>query len=182
MLVIDECDRCLDMGFKSTLMDIIHNLNGDRQTLLYSATNDDTLQELIDSCCQNPTGISTEELDDYSTPKNLIQKYIVCDLENKVELLYSFIRSHLKSKILVFMNACKEVRFFYECFRRMKPGIPLLELQGRQKQTMRTYIYYDFLQKEQACLFCTDVAARGLDFPNIDWVIQVYILSLTTYC
>lgn len=46
MLVIDECDRCLDMGFKSTLMDIIHNLNGDRQTLLYSATNDDTLQEV----------------------------------------------------------------------------------------------------------------------------------------
>ncbi|KAK8801136.1 hypothetical protein WA158_001906 [Blastocystis sp. Blastoise] len=172
MLVIDECDRCLDMGFKSDISSILEHLNPDHQTCLFSATMDTSVKQFISTCTHDPVYISTGEQDDYSTPSNLLQKYVVCDLDAKAELLYSFLRSHLKSKILVFMNACKEVRFFYECFRRMKPGIPLMELQGRQKQTMRTYIYYDFLQRENACLFCTDIAARGLDFPNIDWVIQ----------
>ena len=57
-----------------------------------------------------------------------------------------------------------------------------MHIHGKQKQTMRTYTYYDYvllnemvnlqLQKDQACMLSTDVAARGLDFPNIDWVIQ----------
>ena len=97
---------------------------------------------------------------------------MVCDLSHKVELLFSFIKSHLHSKTLVFASSRKEVRFLFEAFRRLKPGVPLLHLHGKQKQTMRTYTYYDFVQKDHAVLFCTDVAARGIDFPAIDWVVQ----------
>ena len=89
-----------------------------------------------------------------------------------MELLFSFIKSHLRCKILVFAASRKEVRFLYEAFRRMKPGVSLLHLHGKQKQTMRTYTYYDFIQKDHAVLFCTDVAARGIDFPAVDWVVQ----------
>jgi len=52
-------------------------------------------------------------------------------LEDKLDLLFSFLKSHLKSKILVFFSSCKQVRFVYECFMKLKPGIPLFELQGR---------------------------------------------------
>ena len=89
-----------------------------------------------------------------------------------MELLFSFIKSHLRCKILVFAASRKEVRFLYEAFRRMKPGVSLLHLHGKQKQTMRTYTYYDFIQKDHAVLFCTDVGARGIDFPAVDWVVQ----------
>lgn len=71
---------------------------------------------------------------------------MLCELNQKIELLFSFIKSHLKSKTLVFASSRKEVRFLYEAFRRMKPGIPLLHIHGKQKQTMRTYTYYDFVR------------------------------------
>ena len=60
----------------------------------------------------------------------------------------------------------------YESFRKLRPGIPLLCLHGRMKQEVRMAVYAQFCEK-RACLFSTDVASRGLDFPAVDWVIQV---------
>ena len=74
-----------------------------------------------------------------------MQRYVVCELGQKIELLYSFLKSHLKSKSLVFANSRKEVRFLFETFRRMKPGVSLMHIHGKQKQTMRTYTYYDYV-------------------------------------
>lgn len=66
----------------------------------------------------------------------------------------------------------------YECFRCMQPGTPLLALHGKIKQARRTHIYFDFVRRPSAVLFATDIAARGLDFPECDWVVQVrYILK-----
>ena len=48
----------------------------------------------------------------------------------------------------------------------------MLELHGRQKQAKRTAIFYEFTEKKQAVLFCTDIASRGIDFPAVDWVVQ----------
>ncbi|CBK23092.2 ATP-dependent RNA helicase DBP4 [Blastocystis hominis] len=171
-LVLDEVDRCLDMGFKTTIDHIVDSLGGDRQTQLFSATIDENVKTLASSILSNPVSINVNSDDDYATPTTLTQRYIVCDLSRKVELLYSFIKSHLRCKILVFAASRKEVRFLFEAFRRMKPGVSLLHLHGKQKQTMRTYTYYDFIQKDHAVLFCTDVAARGIDFPAVDWVVQ----------
>lgn len=64
------------------------------------------------------------------------------------------------------------MRFAYEAFRKLKMGVNLLELHGRQKQTKRTAIYFDFVEKKQAVLFATDIASRGIDFPAVDWVVQ----------
>ncbi|EDO34848.1 predicted protein, partial [Nematostella vectensis] len=90
------------------------------------------------------------------------QSYVVCELPDKLNFLFSFIRNHLKSKILVFVSSCKQVKFIYEGFRRLRPGIPLMALYGKQKQLKRVAIYDEFCKKTQCVLFATDIAARGL--------------------
>lgn len=107
------------------------------------------------------------------TPEKLIQNYVVCKLEDKLDTLFSFLKSHLKSKIIVFFSTCSQVRFVFECFRSMQPGIPLTALHGKIKQERRTIIFMDYVKRTHACLFCTDIASRGLDFPSVDWVVQV---------
>jgi ATP-dependent RNA helicase DDX10/DBP4 len=79
----------------------------------------------------------------------------------------------LKQKTLVFLSSGKQVRFVYEAFCKMQPGIPLMCLHGKQNQQKRIAIFEQFSRKTQACLFATDIAARGLDIPSVDWVFQV---------
>lgn len=107
------------------------------------------------------------------TPKNLHQFYTKVNPEDKLNVLYSFLNTHKNMKILIFLSSCKEVRFFYETFKRLKLGFTFLELHGGQKQNKRTAIFYTFLEKSNSVLFATDIAARGMDFPCINWVIQV---------
>jgi len=61
----------------------------------------------------------------------------------------------------------------YETFRHLQPGVLLLHLHGKQKQSLRATITQKFSSANHAYLFCTDIAARGLDFPLVDWVIQL---------
>jgi len=65
-----------------------------------------------------------------------------------------------------------KVRFVYETFRKLRPGISLLHLHGKQKQSKRVEIFNRFM-RSSSCLFSTDITSRGLDFPAVDWVIQV---------
>jgi ATP-dependent RNA helicase DDX10/DBP4 len=67
------------------------------------------------------------------TPVKLLHYYMVVNLEDKLDVLFSFIRSHQSSKCLIFFSSCKQVRYAYETFKRLKLGIGLLELHGRQK-------------------------------------------------
>lgn len=108
-----------------------------------------------------------------STPANLVQKFIKTTLETKLNVLFSFIKAHNHKKILVFLSSCKQVRFVFETFCKLQPGVSLSHLHGKQKLDKRMHVFKDFCKRSEACLFATDVAARGLDFPGIDWVIQV---------
>lgn len=179
MLVLDEADRILDMGFRKTLDAILGQLPASRQTLLFSATQTKSVGDLARLSMVNPKyinsnvangGLGGEEL---SLPESLEQSYVVVPLNEKLSLLWSFIKSHLQSKILVFMSSSKQVHFIYEAFRKLQPGIPLMKLHGRQKQKARLETSVKFTQSKNCCLFATDVVARGLDFPAIDWVIQL---------
>lgn len=173
MLVLDEADRCLDMGFQRDMDAIIEYLPQDRQTLLFSATQTKRVSDLARLSLKDPEYISTTTADTSATPKTLQQNYIVTPLSQKLDTLWSFIQSTKKAKILVFLSSGKQVRFVYESFRHMQPGIPLLHLHGRQKQTARLDITKKFRSAKTSCLFATDVVARGLDFPAVDWVVQV---------
>jgi ATP-dependent RNA helicase DDX10/DBP4 len=172
VLVLDEADRILDMGFKAQLDTIVQYLPRERQTVLFSATQTKSVKDLARLSLNNPEYLAVHAEDSEVTPKQLIQNYIVCKLPEKLDILFSFIKTHLKCKMIVFFSTCSQVRYVYECFRAMQPGIPLSCLHGKIKQERRTMIYVDFTRRKHACMLCTDIAARGLDFPSVDWVVQ----------
>ncbi|KAH0834492.1 hypothetical protein AYO21_08381 [Fonsecaea monophora] len=173
MLVLDEADRIMDMGFKQTIDALLEHLPRDRQTLMFSATQTKKVSDLARLNLKDPEFVSVHEAADSATPTSLQQNYVVTPLADKLDTLWSFIRANVKKKILVFLSSGKQVRFVYEAFRHLQPGIPLLHLHGRQKQTARVEITTKYSNSKYVCLFSTDVAARGLDFPAVDWVVQV---------
>ena len=173
MLVLDEADRIMDMGFQSTVDAIVEHLPKSRQTLLFSATQTKKVSDLARLSLNNPEYVAVHEAASSATPSTLQQNYIVTPLHEKLDTLWSFLRANVKSKILVFLSSGKQVRFVYEAFRHMQPGLSLLHLHGRQKQTARLGTTNKFSATRNACLFATDVVARGLDFPAVDWVIQL---------
>ncbi|EWC45390.1 ATP-dependent RNA helicase DBP4 [Drechslerella stenobrocha 248] len=173
VLVLDEADRILDMGFKDAIDAIVQGIPKNRQTLLFSATQTKNVNDLARLSLKDPEYVSVHESASSATPGKLQQHYIITPLPEKLDILWSFIRANVKSKILVFLSSTKQVRFVYETFRQMQPGIPLLHLHGKQKQTARLDITANFSGSKNSCLFATDVVARGLDFPAVDWVIQV---------
>jgi ATP-dependent RNA helicase DDX10/DBP4 len=173
MLVLDEADRIMDMGFQASVDAIIEHLPKQRQTMLFSATQTKKVSDLARLSLRDPEYVSVHEAAASATPTTLQQYYVVTPLPEKLDTLYSFIKSNLKSKIIVFMSSGKQVRFVYESLRHLQPGIPLLHLHGRQKQTARLDITSKFSASKNSCIFATDVVARGLDFPAVDWVIQL---------
>uniref|UniRef100_A0A674A6Y8 ATP-dependent RNA helicase n=1 Tax=Salmo trutta TaxID=8032 RepID=A0A674A6Y8_SALTR len=172
MLVLDEADRILDMGFADTINAIVENLPKTRQTLLFSATQTKSVKDLARLSLKDPEYVWVHEKAKFSTPATLEQNYVVCELHQKVNMLFSFIRSHLQKKVIVFFACCKEVQYLFRVFCRLRPGMPILALHGKQQQMKRVEVYNDFIKKKNAVLFATDIAARGLDFPAVNWVLQ----------
>ncbi|KAF8909649.1 P-loop containing nucleoside triphosphate hydrolase protein [Gymnopilus junonius] len=169
ILVLDEADRILDMGFQRTLTALLEHLPKSRQTLLFSATQTDSVSDLARLSLKDPVKLGSEltlHPPQQHNAQNLEQHYLVVDLDKKLDVLWSFIK-------LISKPNCKQVRFVFETFCKMHPGIPLLHLQGKQKQSARLTMYQRFISMKHAVLIATDIAARGLDFPSIDWVIQV---------
>lgn len=162
------------MGFAKTLSALLSHLPRSRQTLLFSATQTQSVTQLARLSLKDPIHIGVQEAgSSTATPASLSQHYSVCSLDRKLDILWSFIKTHVHSKILVFLSSGKQVRFVFEAFCNMQPGIPLLHLHGRQKQAARLTMYSRFTSSQHAVLFATDIAARGLDFPSVDWVVQV---------
>ncbi|KAG3036303.1 ATP-dependent RNA helicase [Phytophthora cactorum] len=175
VLVLDEADRILDLGFQKQLTAILEHLPpaGERQTMLFSATQTKSVKDLAALSLREPEYVAVHEHSANATPKGLQQSYVVTPLERKLDVLLSFIKSHLKQKTIVFLSTCRQVRFVHSVFCKLQPGIPLCALHGKYKQGKRVEVYYEFLNKPAAVLFATDIAARGLDFPQVDWVLQL---------
>lgn len=173
VLVLDEADRILDVGFKKAINAIVSQLPKHRQTLLFSATQTKSVQDLARLSLKDPEYISVHEEDVTATPSRLHQTAMIVPLDQKLDMLWSFVKAHLNSRILVFLSSCKQVKFVFEAFKKLRPGIPLKCLHGRMKQERRMGIYSQFCEK-RSILFSTDVASRGLDFNKaVDWVVQV---------
>ena len=173
ILVLDEADRIMDMGFQATVDALVEHLPMERQTLLFSATQTKRVSDLARLSLIDPEYIAVHEAASSATPSTLRQHYVISPLPEKLNTLYSFLRSNVHAKILVFLSSGKQVRFVFETFRRLQPGIPLLQLHGRQKQPARMETTSKFSTAKYSCMFATDVVARGLDFPSVDWVLQV---------
>src|SRR5690606_30511660 len=123
------------------------------QTVLFSATQSRRVSDRARLGVKDPEYVSVHEAAPTATPATLQQSYVVTPLAEKLDTLWGFLRSNLKSKILVFLSSGKQVRFVFESFKRMQPGIPLLHLHGRQKQIARMEITSRFSSAKYACLF-----------------------------
>lgn len=172
LLVLDEADRILDMGFSATVNAIVANVPKDRQTLLFSATQTKSVSALARLSLNDPEYVSAHADAAAPTPVKLEQAYMICNLQDKMDVIWSFIKTHLSSRIIVFFSTCNQVKFVYEAFRRLRPGTPLRCLHGKMSQQKRLVVYDQFCDSKAGVLFATDIAARGLDFPKVDWVVQ----------
>jgi ATP-dependent RNA helicase DDX18/HAS1 len=105
-----------------------------------------------------------------ATVEGLEQGYCVVSSEQRFLLLFTFLKKNLKKKIMVFFSSCNSVKFHGELLNYI--DIPCLDIHGKQKQQKRTSTYFEFCNAEKGILLCTDVAARGLDIPAVDWIIQ----------
>ena len=176
MLVLDEADRILDMGFRDQLVKILDYLpqGTARQTLLYSATQTKDVKHLATLSINRKTveyvGVHDDEA--MTTPDRLKQAYVLVPVEHKLNCLYSFLKSHLKCKTIVFFATCSQVRHAWDLFCRLRPGLSVLAIHGKLSQTKRLQVYDKFTTTPYSVMFATDVASRGLDFPNVDWVVQ----------
>jgi len=171
ILVIDEADRILEDGFEEEMHQIIKILPKERQTLLFSATQTTKIDQLARvSLKKDPLYINVDAGKEASTVDRLEQGYVICPSELRFLLLFTFLRKNVNKKIIVFFSNCKSVKFYAELLNYI--DIPVLDLHGRQKQQKRTTTFFEFINCDSGTLLCTDVAARGLDIPAVDWIIQ----------
>jgi ATP-dependent RNA helicase DDX18/HAS1 len=170
-LIIDEADRILEVGFEDEMRSIIKILPADRQTMLFSATQTTKVEDLARiSLKAGPLYINVDYRKEHSTVEGLEQGYVICDSETRFRLLFSFLKKHQKKKVIVFLSSCNSVKFYAELLNYI--DLPVLELHGKLKQQARTNRFFEFVNAQSGTLICTDVAARGLDIPEVDWVIQ----------
>lgn len=176
-LVIDEADKILDIGFEEDMKKILNLLPEQRQTMLFSATITGKTNDLIQLAIKtNPVRVGIDENNkkltsgDQATVAGLEQGYIVVKSEHRFLVLYTFLKKQKKKKVMVFCSSCDEVRFYYELLNYIE--LPVIALHGKQKQNVRTRTYSQFHRSQCCTLLCTDIAARGLDIPNVDWIVQ----------
>ena len=171
-LVIDEADRILEVGFEDEMRQIIKILpSEERQTMLFSATQTTKVEDLARiSLRPGPLYINVDHRKEHSTVEGLEQGYVICEADKRFLLLFSFLKRNLKKKIIVFFSSCNCVKYHAELLNYI--DLPVLELHGKQKQQKRTNTFFEFCNAKQGTLICTDVAARGLDIPAVDWIIQ----------
>ncbi|CAG9531078.1 unnamed protein product [Cercopithifilaria johnstoni] len=174
ILVIDEADRILDLGFSRQMNAILENLPSSRQTLLFSATQTKNVKDLVRLALRDPLYISAHENAPQATPESLQQSYFICNDEDKINALWSFLLNHRKKKTLIFVSCCKQARFLTEALCHLRPGFSLMGLWGTMNQMKRLEIFKKFNNKTiGAAMIATDVASRGLDFARVDIVLQL---------
>uniref|UniRef100_A0A8C6L492 ATP-dependent RNA helicase n=1 Tax=Nothobranchius furzeri TaxID=105023 RepID=A0A8C6L492_NOTFU len=170
-LIIDEADRILEVGFEEELKQIIKLLPKKRQTMLFSATQTRRVEDLARiSLKKEPLYVGVDDNKDRATVDGLEQGYVVCPSEKRFLLLFTFLKKNRKKKLMVFFSSCMSVKFHYELLNYI--DLPVMAIHGKQKQTKRTTTFFQFCNADSGILLCTDVAARGLDIPEVDWIVQ----------
>ncbi|KAM9448009.1 ATP-dependent RNA helicase DDX18-like [Salvelinus alpinus] len=170
-LIIDEADRILEVGFEEELKQIIKLLPKRRQTMLFSATQTRKVEDLARiSLKKEPLYVGVDDNKDNATVDGLEQGYVVCPSEKRFMLLFTFLKKNRKKKLMVFFSSCMSVKFHYELLNYI--DLPVMAIHGKQKQTKRTTTFFQFCNADSGILLCTDVAARGLDIPEVDWIVQ----------
>ena len=197
LLVLDEADRLLSMGFARTINAIIARLPKQRRTGLFSATQTDEVEELARAGLRNPVRVTVRDAAAQAAanaakasglpansaaargklPAQLKLLYKVCRVDERLWRLREFLKENADKKTIVYFLTCACVDYFATAMCDGAPaspgdGVDVVALHGKMKQSQREQALARFASGAGGGLLCTDVAARGLDIPGVDWVVQ----------
>ena len=168
ILVLDECDRMLDMGFIHDIRKILAKLPPSRQTLMFSATFSKEIQQLANTLLKSPTQI---EVARRNTAAEQVEQVVhPVDRDRKRELLSYMIGFHNWKQVLVFTRTKHGANRLAE--QLAKDGLKTAAIHGNKSQAARTRALQDFKQGKVRVLVATDVASRGLDIDQLPHVVN----------
>ncbi|KAF5290080.1 hypothetical protein FQA39_LY14861 [Lamprigera yunnana] len=172
LLILDEADRLLDLGFRNCLDNIFSYLPKQRRTGLFSATQTNEVELLIRAGLRNPISITVTEKASQSTPVLLQNYYVITKNNGKLATLVSFLEQNDDKKCLLFVPTCASVDYWASVLPRLFDiNLSIFALHGKMKE-MRKKVLDRFKTTRKGLLICTDVLARGIDIPEVDWVLQ----------
>ena len=168
VLVVDEADRMLDMGFIRDIRKIVSKLSGERQTLMFSATMPADIRQLADSILKNPVRVQVAAKN--AAADTVEQSVYFVEKRNKPTLLKHFLENSASSRVIVFTRtkhgADKVARHL------SKSGIKAEAIHGDKTQNARARALVNFKSDRPPVLVATDVAARGLDIDEVSHVVN----------
>lgn len=163
-LVLDEADKLIDLGFKEKVLNIVSFLPKSKSCGFFSATINENVKNLSKLILKNPIFVKSEGSE---IPNKLKICYLKTKYSDKLLTTLDLIKN---KKSIVFFATCNQVDFFYKFL--IKFNIKnVYKIHRKMKQEDRTNVYKDFFEKGDI-LLCTDIAARGIDFKNIELVIH----------
>ncbi|KAF2465572.1 ATP-dependent rRNA helicase SPB4 [Lindgomyces ingoldianus] len=189
-LVLDEADRLLDLGFKEDLQKILSRLPKQRRTGLFSASVSEAVDQLVRVGLRNPVRIAVKvkarstiggqsgvegKLEDKRTPASLQMSYIVTPPSHKLPTIQKLLTSLQPKphKSILYLATCYSVDYFQHILPSIFPGQTIIPLHGKHPDKVRRKNFSKFVDSLTASiLLTTDVAARGLDIPSVDLVLQ----------
>ncbi|KYK55318.1 DEAD/DEAH box helicase [Drechmeria coniospora] len=184
VLVLDEADRLLDLGFKQDLQRIISQLPKQRRTGLFSASVSEAVSEIIRVGLRNPVKIEVRVkmkdggiLEDRKTPASLKMAYMLTPASQKLPALSQLLdRLPVRpQRSIIFLSTCAAVDYFQHIVPQLLPsGFSVIPLHGKHPAKVREKNFQKFLTSvSSTILLTTDLASRGLDIPQVDLVVQV---------
>jgi len=181
VLVLDEADRLLDLGFKEDLQKILMRLPKQRRTGLFSASVSEAVDQIIRVGLRNPVRVSVRVKSatgalDKRTPASLQMKYLVTKPTIKLAALKQILDkiSPAPTKSIVYLSTCAAVDYFQHILPQVLPEYTVVPLHGKHAASVRNRNFARFTESvSPAVLLTTDVAARGLDIPMVDLVVQI---------
>ncbi len=167
-LVLDEADHMLDLGFIKDINDMMRFLPKHRQTLFFSATINENIKKLAYSLVTNPIRIQISPKDPVS--RNVQHAVAFIEMDDKRFFLERIITEHPESKILVFVRTKVRAERVAEAMKRV--GIHSLTMHSDKVQDERLKTLQEFKEGNIRVLIATDINARGIDIPNVDYVVN----------
>lgn len=168
ILVLDEADHMLDLGFIKDIQDVKKFLPKKHQTLFFSATINEKIKDIAYSLVRNPIRIQISPKDTVS--KNITHSVAYISMDDKRFFLERVIRENNESKILVFVRT--KVRAERVKIAMERVGIVSETLHGGKEQENRLMVLSDFRKGKTKVLIATDVSARGIDIAQVDYVVN----------